>query len=331
MPGGVWKESILYRFMGGADGATPQSSLVFDSAGNLYGTAVNGGNFDGACGESDPDYGCGVVFELSPQAGGGWTERVIYSFTGLGDGAYPAANVTFDSAGNLYGTTQLGGQCQSDCGGVYGYGTVFELTPNGSPTWSEMTLYAFQGGPDGGVPLAGLTFDQQGNIYGTNSLGAIFQLAPRSGQGQSWTFSTIGYGGPGGLTFDSAGTLYGASSGKPGFAYELSPSGNGGWKQSTLYTFNSRNYDPVGGVVFDSKGHMYGSLEGTSCGGLYRLEDIKGAWTEAEMDFYTGHSGPCGPEATPIFGKWGAAYGTSVEGGSCPNGKICGTVFGILP
>jgi hypothetical protein len=148
-PGGAWKESILYRFTGGADGATPQSSLVFDSAGNLYGTAVSGGNFDGACGESDPDYGCGVVFELSPQAEGSWTEQVIYSFTGLGDGAYPAANVTFDSAGNLYGTIQLGGQCQSDCGGVYGYGTVFELTPNGSPTWNETTLYAFQYGSAG--------------------------------------------------------------------------------------------------------------------------------------------------------------------------------------
>lgn len=122
-----WSETVLYRFSGGTDGAEPgYGDLIFDAAGNIYGTAREGGT---GCNGN----GCGVVFKLTPSQGGGWTESVIYSFTGGQDGVGPVGGLIFDKGGNLYGTTIAAGN--------YGGGTVFELTPNGS-SWTEMTLYA---------------------------------------------------------------------------------------------------------------------------------------------------------------------------------------------
>jgi uncharacterized repeat protein (TIGR03803 family) len=110
MGGGGWTETILYSFGNGTDGAIPYAGLIFDAAGNLYGTTFGGGPYGGA----------GTVFELTPTAGGGWTETVLHSFNG-GDGANPVAGLIFDAAGNLYGTTTGGG--------TYGGGTAFELSP----------------------------------------------------------------------------------------------------------------------------------------------------------------------------------------------------------
>src|SRR5205807_10152350 len=108
-------ENVIYRF-GGIDGTLPYAGhLVYDSAGNLYGTTSYGGTF-----------GNGEVFELSPTGNGNWTERVLYAFQGGSDGATPYAGVVFDAAGNLYGTTGSGG---TGCSGI-GCGTVFELTPS---------------------------------------------------------------------------------------------------------------------------------------------------------------------------------------------------------
>src|SRR5579859_4853818 len=122
-------EQTLYNFSGYADGGNPLSSLMMDAAGNLYGTTFVGGA-----------NGAGEVFELSPSAGGGWTESVLYSFTGGADGANPyLADVIFDAAGNLYGTT-VGG-------GAHNLGVVFELTPT-SGGWSKSVLYSFAGGND---------------------------------------------------------------------------------------------------------------------------------------------------------------------------------------
>ncbi|MGA2905233.1 MAG: choice-of-anchor tandem repeat GloVer-containing protein [Candidatus Korobacteraceae bacterium] len=140
---GGWTETVIYRFQGGSDGANPGfGDLVFDASGNIYGTTQNGG----ALGE-------GTVFELTP-SGSGWTENVLYTFGGGSDGAYPEAGVVLGSAGNLYGTTLMGG---------YGYGTVFELTPSASG-WTETILHNFQGGSDGSYPMGGVT---QGIYYGT--------------------------------------------------------------------------------------------------------------------------------------------------------------------
>jgi uncharacterized repeat protein (TIGR03803 family) len=130
---------------------------LFDSQGNLYGTTANGGS--GQCGGT----GCGTVFELSPQSGGGWAETVLYAFCSLSncaDGERPATGpLVLDASGNLYGTTYFGG--------TTGNGTVFELSPSRKKT----VLHSFTGGSDGSSPVAGLTMDDSGNFYGTAEVG----------------------------------------------------------------------------------------------------------------------------------------------------------------
>src|ERR1035441_7480755 len=124
------QERVLLNF-NGQDGRLPQAGLIFDAAGNLYGTTEGGGT-----GSNCGAFGCGTVFELTPAAGGGWTETVLHNFNNNGtDGDGPYAGLIFDAAGNLYGTTTTGG--------AYVGGTVFELTPNGSGGWTEKVLYSF--------------------------------------------------------------------------------------------------------------------------------------------------------------------------------------------
>lgn len=159
------KFKLLYDF-GGAVGANPESGLVFDSEGNLYGVAEFGGNSSGCLG------GCGTVFELSPQSKGIWSGRALYTFSGGADGAYPMGALVFDALGNLYGTTPAGG--------AYGQGTVFKLDPSGN----ETVLYSFTGGADGGEPFGGVIFDAAGNLYGTTSYGGYtFSCDPPFGCG----------------------------------------------------------------------------------------------------------------------------------------------------
>ena len=106
------------------------------------------------------------MFELTPTAGGGWTEQVLYSFGNGADGAIPSASLIFDAAGNLYGTTVAGG--------TYSSGTVFELTPATGGRWTEQVLYSFGNGTDGNTPEAPLIFDATGNLYGTTSGGGTY-------------------------------------------------------------------------------------------------------------------------------------------------------------
>jgi uncharacterized repeat protein (TIGR03803 family) len=167
-------ETVLHTF-GGDDGANPVSVLVFDLAGNLYGTSQNGGSSD-QCGFS----GCGAVFEVSPAQGGGWSERVLYSFCSLAgcvDGEKPLYGpLVVDASGNLYGTALDGGE--SD------HGVVFELTDG-----VESVLHSFTGGPDGAYPQAGLAMDDLGNLYGAAqsggsscytryTCGTVFKITP---------------------------------------------------------------------------------------------------------------------------------------------------------
>src|SRR5271168_2950264 len=129
-PEGKWRFSLLYTFTGGADGGNPLGNLVFDANGNAYATASSGG--------AD---GFGVIFELSPpaHAGKAWNENVLYSFQGDGDGALPFGNVVFDAAGNLYGTTSIGGHSLINC--LAGCGTIYELSPAGNGVWTERVLH----------------------------------------------------------------------------------------------------------------------------------------------------------------------------------------------
>lgn len=250
-----WTETILYRFQGNnhKDGGNPYGSLVFDASGNIYGTTTIGGR-----------YQSGTVYELTP-SNGGWTETILYSFTGGTDGANPDSSLTFDQVGNLYGTTYAGGN--------YGLGTVFELTPSGSG-WSENVIYHFQGGNDGATPYAGVTFDSSGNLFGATvgaSTGVVFELTPSNG---SWTYTVLhalsGDGSFGNLIIDTSGNVYGSAvEGGIGYGsiFELTPS-SGNWAYTDLYDFTGKTdgWGPFGGVIRDEAGNLYGT---TYIGGAY--------------------------------------------------------------
>src|SRR5664280_601677 len=158
--GGGWTEKVLHNVNeNGTDGALPRAPLIFDAAGNLYGTTEYGGTYY--------DSDLGTVFELTPAAGGGWTEKVLHNF-GIGrDGTDPLAGLIFDAAGNLYGTTEYAGN--------YGGGTVFEWTPAAGGGWTETVLHSFGNGTDGYSPSAGLIFDAAGNLYGTTPHGGTYE------------------------------------------------------------------------------------------------------------------------------------------------------------
>ncbi len=249
-----WIETVLYQFTGSSDGAFPVGDLVFDQAGNIYGTTAGGGSSQE-----------GTVYELTP-SNGGWTESVLWSFTGGNDGGKPTGGVIFDSAGKLYGATQVGGS--------HGYGSVFQIAPAGSG-WSQNTLYSFQNGNDGANPVGGLIFDPLGNLYGTTASkgsgggGTVFELAPQ--QNGTWAFTVLyafagqaGGGPQASLTMDAAGNLYGTTYKDgvygSGSVFELIAS-NGAWFYIDLHDFSSGSdgAEPVANVVLDANGNLYGT------------------------------------------------------------------------
>ena len=240
-----WDITVLYAFGAGPDGNYPNGKIVFDAAGNMYGTTYAGG-----------DYGYGTVF-MATRSGGTWAETVLHSFNGKDEGAYPMATVARDAAGNLYGTT--------NSAGAPAWGTVFELTPSGSG-WTFQVIHSFTNGMDGRSPVGGLVLDSAGNLYGSaqhngqNFGGTIFELSP---SGSGWTFNLLysltGQGGPADtLTFDSAGNLYGTTyqdgAYGAGSVFELSPSG-GGWTYTDLHDFTGGNDGkwPTGSVALEGE------------------------------------------------------------------------------
>jgi hypothetical protein len=180
--GGVWKETILHKFTGGNDGYYP-TSLILDSAGNLYGTTDNGGGRGGSCNHG---VGCGVVFKLIPAASGTWPERILYRFSG-GDGLQPNA-LAFDSHGNLFGTARNGGGGSTSCAPTGGCGVVFELTPAASVPWklTDVRVFTYSSADDLGLPI-GLAIGAGDVIYVTTD-GAIVQFTPGTG---GWTSSVV--------------------------------------------------------------------------------------------------------------------------------------------
>jgi uncharacterized repeat protein (TIGR03803 family) len=264
--GGNWTLGKTYSFTGNADGGTAIAPVILDSVGNLYGTTQFGGALSG-------DEGFGTVFELTP-SGSSWTEQTLHTFTGGNDGSNPdvGAGVVWDRAGNLYGTTLLGGS--------YGAGVVYKLH-NTRNNWVETVVYNFTGnsnGDDGSGPLGNLTIDNLGRIYGATyyttqngGCGGVFALNPQpnatAAAEQGWQIAwlhhftgTDGCWAAGGVTFDSAGNLYGATlTGGTGYGvvYKLTPSP---WTESTLWTFSGDDGEyPRGGFIFDAAGDLYGT------------------------------------------------------------------------
>lgn len=248
-------ETVLYGFGSHLhDGSAPEAGLAIDSAGNLYGTTVSGGNS-----------GHGTVFMLVHNANGSFTEKILHNFGGDPDGAGPVAGVTLDSNGNLYGTTPVGG--------VYGYGTVFELVKANS--WAETILHDFQNLNDGATPYAGLVAGPSGTLLGAATEGGnggggtIFQLVLASGK---WTFGVLasvpGWGISGSfrnLMFDGVNnTVYATThcdgDDHSGTVYKLALA-DGKWTYTLLYSFLGGN---DGKFVFSNLVLSDDNLYGTS-------------------------------------------------------------------
>jgi uncharacterized repeat protein (TIGR03803 family) len=270
---GGWTETTLYSFKGLNDGFGPGTGLVFDSMGNLFGTAPDGGA-----------HSEGVVFELSP-GNHGWQYKVIHAFTGNKDGAVGSLGLlVFDATGNLYGVTELGG--------TYGAGAVYKLSP-AHGQWKSTVLYDFKGTPDAANPYGGLTFDASGNLYGTTyfggsaGMGSVFQLIP--GPNGTWQENVLYsfLGGTDGsfptstLVFNTTGSLYGTTStgGRPscdcGTAFKLTLS-RGAWKEKIVHLFGvgRDGSSPTYGLTPDAAGNLYGTTPVGGTGGqgtVFRL------------------------------------------------------------
>jgi len=354
---GRWAESVLWGFAGG-DGATPYAGLIFDSAGNLYGTTAQGGASAG-----------GTVFKLVNNGDGHWTESVLYSFcsiTNCADGAFPTSNLVVDRAGNLYGVTTAGGN--SYCGYSVGCGTVFKLTANADGSWTESVLYSFcsiTNCSQGFRASSGLVFDADGNLYGTTAsggdlecnapygCGVVFKLT-QNVEGR-WKESVLHkFTGADGsnpaslLVFDQERNLYGTTetggSGNRsqcggsgcGVVFQLTPNADGRWEEKVLHDFSGAadGGTPDAGVIFDQSGNLYGttSLGGNvntcnadfGCGVVFKLApNLKGGWSETVLHDFAGNPG-AGPLAGVISDTAGNLYGTTV-------GKGNGSVFEITP
>jgi uncharacterized repeat protein (TIGR03803 family) len=347
------KERVLHRFTGTkGDGIQPQSALIVDAAGNLYGTTPFGGNHNGdaAC----ERFGCGIVFELSPPTspGSAWTEAILHEFAGA-DGAGPSGSLVLDQAGNLYGVTSHGGQSDS--------GVLFEVSPPSvsGGVWTETVLYNFDGNVVKGDPFgpsSPLVFDRAGNLYGvalggSAGCGVAFVLTPS--QAGSWTAATIYTfpvgplcGPADGLVFDGSGNLYGVAVATPngGALFRLSPSSGGSWIETTLHTFQGGidGSTPAGRLLI-SKGALYGvttlggdaGCGGEGCGTVYRFLPI-GKYTIIHR-FQENSTDGVFPLAGLTSDSSGNLYGTTEEGGGrsmCPgvDGPTgCGTVFQLVP
>jgi uncharacterized repeat protein (TIGR03803 family) len=346
-PDGSWQETILHLFtgtVGGADGFGPSSGVVFDAAGNLFGTASGG-----------PGGGSGIVFELSPGTKG-WTETLIHTFGQPGDGEYPGP-ITLDANANIYGTTYQG---RSPCN----YGSVFQLAPNPGGDWTENQLHCFTEsyGPDAAYLLSGVTLDPAGNLYGTSleggsdDNGAVYEVSP---SGDGWT-ETVLYsfgdnawhpGGPyAGVILDKKGNLYGTEpfGGDTGFGsvYELKHTAKGR-EEITLYSFQNNGVDGIfpelGNLVFDKAGNLYGTTGdgGTGgpcgryaygCGTVFELSPTKDGWQEIILYSFQGGSDGAWPDQGLVLDSNGNLYGTTEAGGTCKHKKQgCGTVFEITP
>ena len=331
---GLWKETVLHNFLtNGKDGNKPYGSLVFDKNGNLYGTTTEGGvHLDG------------VVFELSPGANGKWTETIIHAFNDNGkDAAAPYGAPVFDSAGNLYGST--------DAGGKNYLGSVYELSPGANGKWTEKILHSFaDNGKDGWIPVSPVILDSSGNIYGTTLLGGsggngiVYELTSTNGK---WTEKILhafannnkqGAESYGALAFNASGDLVSTtvSGGQTnnGTVYELIPGSGGKWTEKVLHSFitsRSTGEYPYANIIFDGSGNMYSTTEsggnGAQANGtIFEMSlNDEGKWTEKTLyQFCIAENCADGsiPTSGLVFDNAGSMYGTTQQGGTGGGGVV---------
>jgi hypothetical protein len=356
----VHRFSVLHYFTGPPDGSWPNvGRLVFDNAGNLYGATNIGGS--GNCTFRKMRAGCGTIFELSPRRRGGWTERVIYSFKNLADGAAPYSTLTLDSFGDIYGVTTAGGNPGCPVSLYYrGCGTIFEVVPHGGG-WKKHLLHVFTGGPDGGNPTASLILDK-GTLYGTARCGGGGYSCSPSGSGagvffalrrhgSNWAESVLcvfgvqtgGYP-EGDLTAKDGNTILGTTSAS---VYMMSRgSKKESWSETTLYLFaegdRSAGWSPTGGLTVDAAGNLYGitsqggnfSKCSQGCGVLFELSrSSASAWAETVLHTFSGGNDGASSTAGLSMDATGTLFGTTRNGGdlSCNGVLGCGVVFSLTP
>jgi len=341
---GEWSETVLHSFNQN-DGADPLDSLIFDGAGNLYGTTAFGG-----------DAGYGTVFMLVHNEDDSWTEKLLHSFNG-DDGKIPYGSVIFDSAGNLYGAAGQGGMgfCTNGCG------VAFKLEQRSDGGWTETVIHNFNRA-DGEEP-SNLTFDNVGNLYGATLIGGdfgcgvVFRL--KSSVEGKWTETVLhsfeGRDGcvsfPSGLILDAAGNLYGTTQGGGVYGYgtvfQLSPTAKGKWSERVLHSFNhSDGADLLDSLILDAGGNLYGTTSGggdtkhcpnqndnSGCGVVFKLpRGAKGRWTETVLHKFSNTDGAY-PWGGLVRDKAGHLYGTTQNGGNLKDcfGSGCGVVFEARP
>ena len=306
-------ESFRYAFSG-PDGATPFGHVIQDSVGNLYGTTYAGGAS-----------GFGTVFKVDTNG----IETVLHSFSGKPDGAHPYAGLVMDSGGNLYGTTEKGGD--------FGLGTVFKVDTSDN----ESVLHSFAGGSnDGSDPRAALILDASGNLYGTTfsggsaNKGTVFELDVNNIETILHSFSGGTDGGNpfGGVVLDSDGTLYGTTEigGAAPTHYGCCKSGvvfglyGANHTEKVLHTFIGKKdgATPTSDLVLYN-----GALYGTTALGGHGNKGTVFAVTIADrseriLHDFTGKSDGGIPHAGLFIDKAGTIYGTSLKGGHFRKGTV---------
>jgi len=312
----------------GANGSLyPNSAIIFDASGNLYGTTAVGGLVE-------TNYG-GTDFKASRLPNGSFAiKRISGDLFGGEDEASTPAGLIFDSAGNLWGAALSGTLRVS--------GAVYELERNAG-AWERFDRYDFPGTettpPN---PNPGLIFDAAGNLYGTTMTGGaghkgtVYELTA-----QHYTFSSLftfnGFDGDepnAGVILDNSGNLYGSTTaggaaGK-GNIFELSPKQGGGWTEKVLFTFNGADGQAPGALTFDANGNLWGttSLGGANgAGTVFELTNSAGTWTESVIHSFGGSGDGVTPVGALIFDSLGNVYGATSAGGA----DGVGTVWEITP
>jgi uncharacterized repeat protein (TIGR03803 family) len=300
------------------EGEYADTDLETDSAGNIYGTTVLGGDFGG-----------GTVFQLSPTPSG-WVHTVLYSFTGGADGGEPYKGVTLGRDGNLYGTAVTGGSgnCEGGCGVVY------KLT-NSAGTWTQTVIHAFTGGDDGSGPGARVTVDAGGNIYGMTptggayGFGTIYKIHGAGGGAfrviHTFTGGDDGATGSAGRMILRRGRLYGAATvggaHGSGVIFELSPRAVGEWDFRPIYAFKGQpdGSFPYGALLFGPAGRIYGTTYyggDNGIGAVYELAQQRlGDWQERVIYSFQAGTDGNSPISNLVRDAAGNLYGTTSEGG----------------